>query len=402
MFKTMPRWLGGDGAWLRRAIALVLALLLAVVLAWVLVERAGPSGPMARPALQRILKTLVTGSHPLAPGVTAYVSGPHGAWIGAAGVANLKTGERMWPDARMRLESVSKIYTATLVILLHQAGKLQLSDTVARWLPGLLPYGSKITIRELLTMRSGLVSDNDFAGPAALSRGLANVKDSRLRSELAAVARRATKDPATQFSPILWIKFAAWQPLLFTPGTSFRYTNIGYDILGLIASRAGGAPLATLYQRLIFRPLGLRATTYEPQGPIAGRHANGYGISHDGASTDATNWHPGIGAGGGIISSARDTATFLTDLMRGTLLGRQYVAGLRGDDLWRGGEDSGCAGHAYGWSGGGWGYKTNVWVNADGTRVAVLLLNARHWGSDQAASDQAAGNAMARLYCRAS
>jgi CubicO group peptidase (beta-lactamase class C family) len=174
---------------------------------------------------------------------------------------------------------------------------------------------------------------------------------------------------------------------------------------GLGAGRArppaGGAGLPALYQRLIFGPFALRATSYEPQGPIAGPHANGYGISPAGASTDATNWHPGIGAGGGIISNARDTAIFLTSLMRGTLLSRRYVAGLRGDDLWLGGENSGCAGQAYGWSGGGWGYKTNVWVNADGTRVAVLLLNARHWGNAQAAGDQAAKNALARLYCRA-
>ena len=54
----------------------------------------------------------------------------------------------------MRLESVSKIYTAALILQLVQDGKLRLDDTVARWLPGLLPYGDRITIRELLTMRA--------------------------------------------------------------------------------------------------------------------------------------------------------------------------------------------------------------------------------------------------------
>ena len=57
--------------------------------------------------------------------------------------------------------------------------------------------------------------------------------------------------------------------------------------------------------------------------------------------------------------------------------------------------------HAYGWSGGGSGYKTEVWVNDDGSRVAVLLLNARHYDTAQPAADQAAHDALAGLYCAA-
>ena len=60
-----------------------------------------------------------------------------------------------------------------------------------------------------------------------------------------------------------------------------------------------------LYRELIFQPLGLRATAYDPQGPISGPHARGYGIQPDGKRADATNWHYGIGASGGIVSDAR-------------------------------------------------------------------------------------------------
>ena len=247
-----------------------------------------------------------------------------------------------------------------------------------------------------------LIDSNDLIrSPAAARRDLARVKDTKLRAEILAISSRIDKHPATTVSPIWWIRWAAWQPLLSTPGTQFHYSNIGYDILGLVATRAGGEPLRVLYRKLIFQPLGLRATAYDPQGPISGPHARGYGIQPDGKQTDATNWHYGIGASGGIVSDARDTATFLTGLMRGKLLDRKQLIAMEGDNLWRGGEFSGCAGQVYGWSGGGAGYKTDVWVNDGGSRVAVLLLNARHLDTGQPVADQAAHDAMTSLYCGA-
>jgi D-alanyl-D-alanine carboxypeptidase len=359
--------------------------------------------PTSRPKLQRILDGVVGDPSRIAPGATAYVSGPRGSWLGAAGVADTSTCERMPTDARMRLESVSKIYTAALILQLAQDEKLSAGDTVARWLPGMLPYGNRITVRQLLTMSSGLIDNNDFTNASESMRRtyLARVKDAKLRAQLVATAARVAEDPATVVPENLWIRWAAWQPLLFTPGAGFHYSNIGYDILGLIAARAGGAPLDTLYRERIFEPLGLRATAYDPQGPIGGPHAEGYGIEPNGLQTETTDWHWGVGAEGGIVSDAKDTATFLTALMRGELLDQEQLTALKGENLWLGGAPSGCAGQAYGWSGGGPGFKTDVWVNDDGSRVAVLLLNARHYDTAQPAADQAAHDALARLYCGA-
>ncbi len=259
--------------------------------------RACPVEPAqsARPRLQRILDGAVAGPSKLAPGATAYVSGPGGRWSGAAGVADMSTCARMPVDARMRLESVSKIYTATLILQLAQAGRLRVSDTVARWLPGLLPYGNRITIRQLLTMSSGLIDNNDFNNAAdSVKRAyLARVKDAKLRAQLLTIAARVNKNPAAKVSETLWIRWAAWQPLLFTPGDAYHYSNIGYDILGLIAARAAGTPLPALYREQIFEPLGLHATAYDPQGPISGPHAHGYGIEPNGQQIDTTDWHRG-------------------------------------------------------------------------------------------------------------
>ena len=107
------------------------------------------------------------------------------------------------------------------------------------------------------------------------------------------------------------IGLAAWQPLLFKPGTQYHYSSIGYELLGLIAARLGAQPLPDLYRQRIFKPLGLRQTAYDPQGPISGPHARGYLIGVDGTMTDATDWHWGVGAAAGIVSNAPETAAFL-------------------------------------------------------------------------------------------
>jgi D-alanyl-D-alanine carboxypeptidase len=383
-------------AWSLLAIALAL-----VVGAAAMADRRKDSGAdeRLRPELQRVLDGLVSGPNRIAPGATAYVSGPQGTWLGSAGVADLRNDAPMPTDARMRLESVSKIYTAALVLRLAQDGVLRVDDTVEHWLPGMLPDGKRITIRQLLTMRSGLIDNNDFAkDPASY---LADVRDVRLRSRLTALVRRAEANPAIELSPIWWIRWAAWEPLLFEPGTSFHYSNIGYELLGLVAARASRTPLVDLYRERIVAPLGLERTAYDPQGPIAGPHARGYLLTSGKSPVDTTDQHIAIGAEGGIVADARETAAFLRALMQGRLLDPRNVDAMRGPNLWLGGQQSGCGGPAYGWSGGGNGFKTNVWVNRDGSRVAVLLLNGRVAGTPQAFGDGRAGSALARLYCAA-
>jgi D-alanyl-D-alanine carboxypeptidase len=373
--------------------ALAVMLSIALVAGWLV----GSDGTKqtGRPELQRILDDVVTGRDRLAPGATAFVSGPHGTWLGSAGVDDITTSEPMRSGARMRLQSISKIYTAALILQLAQERRLHVGDTVERWLPGVLPYGERITIRQLLMMRSGLIDLADVMRQGA--RYLGRVQDRKLRAQLTAIARRIDANPASEVSPLWLIRLAAWQPLLFKPGTQNHYSGIGYELLGLIAVRAGAKPLPDLYRERIFEPLGLRQTAYDPQGPISGPHARGYLIGADGPMTDATDWHWGAGAAAGVVSDAPETAAFLVALMRGKLLERQWLENMR-QDIWHGGSNSRCAGTAYGWGGAGDAYKTDAFVNADGSRVAVLLLNARRYdGRD----DMTAMRTMIALYCAA-
>jgi CubicO group peptidase (beta-lactamase class C family) len=119
-----------------------------------------------------------------------------------------------------------------------------------------------------MTDSSGLIDDNDvFQSPDAY---LARVKDARLRAQLTEVAARLRANPAAEASPLWMIRLAAWQPLLFAPGSRYHHSNIGWNIVGLVATRVGGKPLPALYRERIFQPLGLRHSAYDPQGPIAG------------------------------------------------------------------------------------------------------------------------------------
>jgi D-alanyl-D-alanine carboxypeptidase len=348
--------------------------------------------------LQRILEGLVTGPGRVAPGVTAYVSGPRGTWVGAAGVANLETGEPMRPDARMRLESVSKIYTAAIVHRLAQDGKLSLSDTLDEWLPGTFPYGDKVTVTQLLTHTSGMVDDN-----VATERPryyLSLIRDPRLRADLLDLARRARKNPNLEVSPQIWVRLAAAVPPLFPPGTSYHYSNTGFLVLGLVASRATGKSMPQLFRELVTGPLSLKQTAWDPQGPIAGPHSRGYVLRSDGSTLDATASHGGKGADGAVVSNAAETARFLRALMSGTLLDARTLMRMKYSSFWDAGNIVSCGDAAWGHGGAGAGFKTGVYASGNGSRIAVLLMNGRRVdGRTDGAAERAAERAVDRLYC---
>ena len=340
----------------------------------------GSAAAPSRPALQRTLDALVTGPDRIAPGATAYVAGPRGVWVGASGWADVAKQVRMTPDARLRLESVSKLWTATVVAKLAEEGRLRLDDTVERWLPGLFPYGARITIRELLNHTTGMIDNNDL-GQRPLY-WLSQIQDPTLRARALAEAVALQADPTHIFPRLLEIRIAAALPLLSEPGTTWHYSNIGYMTAGLIAEKAGKAPLAKLYDRIIVRPLELTSAGYYPDGPIAGTHPVGYSVHRGGVAIPATNHLSGtLQAEGGIVVDAKDEGRFLVGLVTGKIVSPPTLA-----EIFRTTPESGsyglgtvveqtCAGTTYDHNGGGASWASSVAVSADGRRVAVILLN---------------------------
>ncbi|HEX7525075.1 MAG TPA: serine hydrolase domain-containing protein [Gaiellaceae bacterium] len=395
-----------------RTVLLIAGLLLVAAAVAVLVDRAvfSKSAQSARPELQRILDGLVTGRDRVAPGVTAYISGPHGTWVGSAGLANVKTGEPMRPDAPMQLDSNTKAWTAMVILQLVGEGKLRLDDTVERWLPGLLPDGGRITVRELLNHTSGLIDNNDITTDPLGYIG--KVRDPTLRSEILGTYRREQADPTATAPPIFFARFAAALPLRSTPGTTYHYSNIGYEIAGLIAARAGGAPLATLFRQRIIEPLDLSSAAYQPQGEISGAHPRSYSLRLNGTLVDATGWYRlGEGGDAGIVADAADEGHFLTALMQGRLLrpaqlaamktpppiGSTYALGLDVDAV-------PCAGVAYQHSGSSYSTTSSIFVSGDGKRVGVILLNGNTLAGSSTLDPRAGNAAVAasrRLFCAA-
>lgn len=361
----------------------------------------GPSAERARPELQRVLDTLVARTGAAPPGVTAYVSGPHGRWRGAAGVSDVATREAMAPSARMRLESVSKAWVATLVLQLVGDGRLRLDDSIARWFP---QFDRRITVRELLNHTSGLIDNNDIGeAPQAY---IARVRDAALRARLEQLLRRARVQPGIDFPPQIWIDVAAALPLRSAPGSAYHYSNIGYNLAAEIAQRVARMPIATLVRERIAGPLGLRSVAYNPRNRIAGGHAHGYDVGGP-RPVDATSRHGGVGAEGGIVANAEDEGRFLLALMHGRLLRSSELEALKtppagaastyalGFDV----VPLACAGIAYTHGGAGAGFKTSVVVAGDGSRVAVLLANGNARGAP--AYYNAVDLAARELFCAA-
>ena len=371
----------------------------------VLIERLSSSGEAESPGtlVHRTVDGLVAVPGRVTMGASAYVAGPRGVWTGSAGVA--QPGAPMPANARLRLESVGKLWTATLILRLVEEHKLAVYDTVSHWLPGLLPYGNQVNVLELLNMTSGMVDTNDFQDRPAYF--ISRITSPVLRAHLVALARYIKSHPTYQIPTQLWIQMGAASPLLYPPGAVWHYSNIGYMIAGMIAQRASRADLPTLFVRLIIDPLHLSSSRYNPAPTITGPHAHGYIIFPPWKPRDATAWTGGLAANGGIVSDAADEAHFLQDVIQGRILKppelRELETNYANDyGLGIGMQQDGCAPRAqvFGHSGGGGGYMTTVQVSPDGRRVGVVLMNG--YGASTGAQNHAESKmlaAMQRLYC---
>ena len=354
-----------------------------------------------RPGLQQVLDSLVTGRYRVAPGAVAYVSGPHGTWEGAAGFADVAHGVRMTPDVRSRVGSVSKLWTATVVVKLAEEGKLRLDDTVARWLPGVLHYGNRITVRDLLNHTSGMVDDNDIEARPAY--WLTKIHDRNLRRELLLLERVSQKNPAVTVTPTFEIRVAGALPLLFPPGTDYHYSNIGYKTAAAIAEKAGHASLADLYRRIIIDPLELTGAGYDPAASIAGPHAVGYVIEAGGkARPNAGAGEGSLAGSGGIVVDAHDEARFLVALVQGRIVSQPYLRQIETPTWHSYGLGTGlgtiCGLDAFTHGGATSSYMAEVAVNRNGSRVAVLLINGRTYNSW---GDYLPTGALDRIFCAA-
>jgi len=242
------------------------------------------------------------------PSVSAAVVVPgEGIWSGAAGLA--ATGDQVLAttETAYAIGSVTKTFVAGLTLLLARDGAIALDDPAANWLEGVAADKSNgATIRQLLSHRSGIDEHVDELG------------------QQLAQPHRWTPTELLQLVD---------EPH-FAPGERFEYSNTNYTLLGLIAERAGEAPLEEQLRDRIFEPFGLNRTFLSGREQVTPPLAHGYGRLSEltGDLYDGSGYLPfetlatAAWAGGAIASTPRDVARWLYQLCTGVALGEDYTA----------------------------------------------------------------------------
>lgn len=279
-------------------------------------------------------------------------------WAGGSGVQDLDSRRPVDPGGHFRVGSVTKTFVSTVVLQLVEDGKLALDDSVERHLPGMVPGGGRITVRQLLNHTSGLfdyAEALDLASPAFAAEG-------RYRTytpeELVAVA--AARDP------------------YFAPGAGWRYSNTNYILAGLIIEKLTGSSWRDEVQRRILDPLGLESTSSPGTGTtLPDPHAHAYLPAGQGELVDITDSNPSwAGAAGDMVSTNADLNRFYRALLAGELLGPELLAemkrpvatGAPGMSYGLGLIQTAlpCGGSAWGHNGGINGFVTDVSQSSDG------------------------------------
>jgi D-alanyl-D-alanine carboxypeptidase len=243
------------------------------------------------------------------PGVIALVNDGHGVELHAAGVADTASGRPLRGTDRFRAGSNTKTFVSTVALQLVAEGKLKLSDTVEHWVPGILPYGDKVNLRQLLNMTGGIP---DYVPELQAEMAASTDSLTRTYSPRELVARVADKQPD------------------FTPDTSWHYSSTGYVLVGMIIERATGHKLGDELEQRIFTPLHLSRTSF-PLNTSAfnGRHANGYG-EVDGELHDLSAFNNSAAwAVGGVVTTATDMAHFWRALLGGKLLAPAQLKAMK-------------------------------------------------------------------------
>ena len=187
-------------------------------------------------------------------------------------------------DTVFRIASMTKSFTASAVLLLRDEGRLALDDPAERYVPELrgwaAPGGTRITIRNLLTMTAGFPTDDPWGDR---QQGL----------------------PLDEFAKLL----AEGVSFNWLPGTRFEYSNLGYAILGLIITAVSGTPYKDFVRDRLMTPLGMTRSGYQPPG--TGNLALGYRRSPDGWVPVPFDPYGAFAPMGGVFTCVRDLARWV-------------------------------------------------------------------------------------------
>jgi CubicO group peptidase (beta-lactamase class C family) len=218
------------------------------------------------------------------------------------GMADLEWNIPNSPEAKFRLGSLTKQFTATLVLLLQQDGKLHIEDPVGKYLPDAPKSWAKITLANLLGHTSGIpnfTSEKEF--------GAWGMSKHTVAEEIA---------------------FFRDKPLEFEPGSKFSYSNSNYEVLGAVIEKVSGETYGDLLRKRIFQPLGMQDTGLDTDELILPKRAQGYspgkdGLVHARSESMTVPW-----AAGSIYSTTGDLLRWERALFGGKVLNDASLAAM--------------------------------------------------------------------------
>lgn len=168
------------------------------------------------------------------------------------GYANMEWRVPNTPDTKFRIGSVTKQFTAILILQLVEEGAIELNGQITDYVPDYpRPQGDLVTIHHLLNHTSGIPSYTGLPG----------------------FMEEHTRDP---FVPDSLVAIVSGLPLEFEVGTEYRYNNSGYFILGLTIEKVTGKPYDVVLRQRLLDPLGLRDTGYDHTREVQSHAASGY------------------------------------------------------------------------------------------------------------------------------
>jgi D-alanyl-D-alanine carboxypeptidase len=265
------------------------------------VDRRADANPQLRAALDDLVRAGV-------PGAILLVRNADGTVRLTSGHSEVTKKTPIRPTDRFRVGSLTKSFVAAVVLQLAAEGRLSLGDTVERWLPGLVPNGDAITIRQLLNMKAGLY---DYP------------EDKRVEGDF------TSGNWAHRWKPEQLVRIAVSHKPLFAPGRGWAYCNTCYVVAGLIVEKATGNSIGDELRRRVFVPLGLRHTTFDTERRIAGRHVHGY-IRDGKQLVDTSLLTPSWAwAAGAVVSTVDDVARFYRELFQGRVVERKQLAEMK-------------------------------------------------------------------------
>ena len=245
------------------------------------------------------------------------------AWVGAAGTAHRQSREAMTAETPIFIASVTKLYTATAVMMLAEKGALTLDDPIAKHLPPELirhiqvfdgvDYSGSITIRQLLWHRSGIPDYYDD-----------KADDGRTLFEL------LKENPEQRWSVDDAIGRARNQMKPgFAPGAKTVYSDTNYQLLGKIIEAAANEPLDVVFANYFFTPLNLNHTW------ILGRPDAPADVFDGDVDITRVRYNTVYWADGGLVSTAEDMIAFLQALNQGRLVRPETLRTMHDWRDWR-------------------------------------------------------------------